>query len=440
MVTLTEAPQNWEIIQQAAGVARVAVAGTYDGGAADENIIWVGALSEDDLAPVVAWQRAEMQNGTFRATLVLPVGGLYRVEVRSVGNEATPPMSAKQWVARHHIGVGDNYLIAGQSNAAGVGRGYVAESPDLCVHVLRDAREWDLATHPLDTVRDRHNPWLSFAKTLRRALGYPIGLIPTAVSGSQIRRWLPEMEGDLYREMRAATERAQTGIRGVIWYQGCAEAMDGFGDKYFGYLSSLIGHLREDYHDPALPILLLQLNRHIDGQESPEMHRGWGEVREAQRQAARRIPGVYLTTAFDSAMSDGIHNAAATNAALGDRVGRLALGHIYGRGADYDAADLERARLLSETEIELTFSHLFTLGTFGLEPARLPIRVSDDKGEVLIHSYTCARERVTLCLTRPVTGRVYVSAMDKREEPYYLIDEGTQIPVIAFHRAEATRD
>ena len=185
MVTLTEAPQNWEIIQQAAGVARVAVAGTYDGGAADENIIWVGALSEDDLAPVVAWQRAEMQNGTFRATLVLPVGGLYRVEVRSVGNEATPPMSAKQWVARHHIGVGDNYLIAGQSNAAGVGRGYVAESPDLCVHVLRDAREWDLATHPLDTVRDRHNPWLSFAKTLRRALGYPIGLIPTAVSGSQ---------------------------------------------------------------------------------------------------------------------------------------------------------------------------------------------------------------------------------------------------------------
>ena len=58
----------------------------------------------------------------------------------------------------------------------------------------------------------------------------------------------------------------------------------------------------------------------------------------------------------------------------------------------------------------------------------------------MIHSYTCARERVTLSLTRPVTGRVYVSAMDKREEPYYLIDEGTQIPVIAFYRAEATRD
>ena len=440
MVTLTEAPRNWEIIQQEAGAARVAVAGTYDGTAEEENIIWVGALSEDDMAPVVAWERAALADGHFSATLRLPLGGLYRIEVRSTGNEATPPMSAKQWAARHHIGVGDNYLIAGQSNAAGVGRGFVEEPADLCVHVLRDACEWDLATHPLDFVRDRHNPWLSFAKTLRRTLGYPIGLIPTAVSSSQIRRWLPEMAGDLYREMRAATERAQTGIRGVIWYQGCAEAMDGFGDRYFGWLSSLIGHLREDYHDPALPILLLQLNRHIDGEESPEIHRSWGEVREAQRQAARRIPGVYLTTTFDSAMSDGIHNAAMTNAAIGERVGRLALGHIYGRGADYDAADLERARLLSETEIELTFSHLFTLGTFGLDPARLPIRVTDDAGEVTLLTYSCARERVRLCLSRPVIGRVYVSAMDRREEPYYLIDEGTQIPVIAFHHVEATRD
>ena len=440
MVTLTKAPESWEILQQRDGYADVKVTGTYDAGAAETSVILVGALYEDDMAPAVGWEKAARADGHFSATLRLPVGGLYRIEVRSAGNEATPPMSAKQWAARHHIGVGDNYIIAGQSNAAGVGRGFVEESADLCVHVLRDAREWDLATHPLDTIRDRHNPWLSFAKTLRRAVGYPIGLIPTAVSGSQIRSWLPEQKGDLYRAMREVTESRHIGIRGVIWYQGCAEAMDGFGDKYDSWLSSLIGHLREDYHDPALPILVVQLNRHIDGEESPKSHRGWGEVREAQRQVARRTPGVYLTTAFDSAMSDGIHNAATTNVALGERVGRLALGHIYGRGADYDAADLDRARLLSETEIELAFSHLFTLGTFGLEPRRLPIRVTDDAGEVAILTYTCARGRVTLCLSRPVTGRVYVSAMDKRDEPYYLIDEGTQIPIIAFHHVEATRD
>ena len=433
MITLTEAPQNWEIIQQAAGVARVAVAGTYDVGAADESIIWVGALSEDDLAPVVAWQRAEMQNGTFRATLVLPVGGLYRVEVRSVGNEATPPMSAKQWVARHHIGVGDNYLIAGQSNAAGVGRGYVAESPDLCVHVLRDAREWDLATHPIDTVRDRHNPWLSFAKTLRRALGYPIGLIPTAVSASQIRRWLPEMEGDLYREMRAATERAQTGIRGVIWYQGCAEAMDGFGAVYYDKLSSFISQARRDLGHPDLPILSVQINRHIDGKETPEVHLSWSQVREAQRQAARTIPAFYLTTAFDSILSDGIHNGPATNPMLGQRVARMALCHLYGIGPDFDAPDIEDAVLTAPDKITLRFSHLHTLLTFGLSPADIPFRVEDAEGVVPLVSYACANESVYLTLAREVNGAATVSGMYGRENPYFLMDSGSRIPMLAFH-------
>lgn len=439
MVTLTKAPENWEILQQTGGYADATVTGTYDAEDAEATVIFVGALSEDDMAPVIGWQRAVTGDGRFSATLRLPVGGLYRIEVRGSATEDTPPLAAKQWAARHHIGVGDNYLIAGQSNAAGVGRGYVTETPDLRVHVLRDAREWDLATHPLDTMRDRHNPWLSFAKTLARSLGYPIGLIPTAVSGSQIRLWLPEEVGTLYRGMRETVERGNIGIRGVIWYQGCAEAMDGFGDLYLGKLRSLITHLREDFADPELPILLVQINRHIDGKEAPEIHDSWGAVREAQRQAAHCIPHVFVTTASDSVLSDGIHNAPITNAALGERVGRLALGHLYGRGADYDAADLTAARLLSDTEVELTFAHLHTLVTYGLSPEKLPIRVADDAGEVALLSYTCARGRVRLSLARPVVGRVYVSAMDRREEPYYLVDGGTQIPILAFHRVEATR-
>ncbi len=439
MVTFTNAPKNWEILQQRGGYADVTVTGTYDEGDAESAVILVGALSEDDMAPVVGWQRATAADGTFSVTLRLPVGGLYRIELRSSATEVTPPLSAKQWEARHHIGVGDNYLIAGQSNAAGVGRGYITETPDLRVHVYRDAREWDLATHPFDTVRDRHNPWLSFAKTLARVLGYPIGLIPTAVSGSQIRQWLPEEVGNLYRGMRETVGNGHIGIRGVIWYQGCAEAMDGFGHLYFDKLQSLIAHLREDFRDPELPILLVQINRHIDGNKAPDRQASWGAVREAERQAAHRLGNVYVTTASDSVMSDGIHNAPITNAAVGERVGRLALGHLYGWGADYDAADLTGARLLSDTEVELTFAHLHTLVTFGLAPDKLPIRVTDDEGEAALLSYTCACERVTLTLARPVTGRVYVSAMDRVEEPYYMVDGGTQIPILAFYRVEATR-
>ena len=140
MVTFTNAPKNWEILQQRGGYADVTVTGTYDEGDAESAVILVGALSEDDMAPVVGWQRATAADGAFSVTLRLPVGGLYRIELRSSATEVTPPLSAKQWEARHHIGVGDNYLIAGQSNAAGVGRGYITETSDLRVHVYLDAR------------------------------------------------------------------------------------------------------------------------------------------------------------------------------------------------------------------------------------------------------------------------------------------------------------
>ena len=36
-------------------------------------------------------------------------------------------------------------------------------------------------------------------------------------------------------------------------------------------------------------------------------------------------------------------------------------------------------------------------------------------------------------------AKVYVSAMDRVEEPYYMVDGGTQIPILAFYRVEATR-
>ena len=40
--------------------------------------------------------------------------------------------------------------------------------------------------HPVnqETVQVGHSPWLSFARTLRRFVPHPIGLIPTALGGS----------------------------------------------------------------------------------------------------------------------------------------------------------------------------------------------------------------------------------------------------------------
>ncbi|MGN1207399.1 MAG: hypothetical protein ACI4SP_03780, partial [Eubacteriales bacterium] len=131
MLTLTKAPENWEILQQTDGSATFTVAGTYDSADKTIAILYVGVLSEDDSAPVIDWVRADTDGDTFSASLTVPAGGLYRLEVRSVESDRVSPTDAKFSAIRHHIGVGDNYLIAGQSNASGVGKGYAEDTADL---------------------------------------------------------------------------------------------------------------------------------------------------------------------------------------------------------------------------------------------------------------------------------------------------------------------
>ena len=95
----------------------------------------------------------------------------------------------------HNIGVGDVFVVAGQSNAAGRAKNPVEDAPELGVHLLRDSGVWDLATHPLgettgsvhqghfENHNPGHTPWLHFAKLLKRELGYPIGIVMSAYGG-----------------------------------------------------------------------------------------------------------------------------------------------------------------------------------------------------------------------------------------------------------------
>ncbi|MEZ4628259.1 MAG: sialate O-acetylesterase [Eubacteriales bacterium] len=49
----------------------------------------------------------------------------------------------------HHVGVGDVFVIAGQSNAAGRAKDPIEDAPEIGVSLLRDSGKWDLAAHPL---------------------------------------------------------------------------------------------------------------------------------------------------------------------------------------------------------------------------------------------------------------------------------------------------
>ena len=432
----TNAPGNWEILQQTNGQATYTFTGHYEiqpNTEPEHNIIYVGVLDEVNGAPVVTFQPAEMAEGEFTFTCTIPAGGLYRIELRIATKPYMSPTNATPCDARHHIGVGDNYIVAGQSNASGVGKGEIEEPLDLMVHTLRDREYWDIATNPMDFGRTLNTPWVAFARVLARHLHYPIGLIPTAIAGSLIKSWLPEESGELYQTMISVVREHKIGVKGIIWYQGCSEALMCEGDSYFRRLSSFISHAREDLNQPNLPIHIMQINRRMDGGATPELHHNWSLVREAQRKASHDIPNVTLTPAFDARLSDGIHNGAITNPALGQRMAMQVLYTNYHIGTNHNPPDIEVAEQIEDTHIRLTFTNTYTMQLFALGD-RTPLMVEDSQGKVPFTSVTSYGPYVSIKLARKIEGPAFVSCMYGEELPYFIADSTTQIPALAFYR------
>ena len=432
-IQITRGPENWEILQQTNGRADVVLEGTYtlpETIPTGEESLWACMLDETTGAPVVEWVRAEASEGAFSVTLRdVPAGGLYRLEIRMGKQTDVYGGNLKPTFSRHHIGVGDNYIVAGQSNASGTARGEIEEPHDLFVHVLRDASYWDLATHPLDEARCLHSPWIAFAHTLARKLGYPIGLIPTAVGGSLLSSWLPEERGELYRGMLDTVRAHRVGVKGVLWVQGCSEAMMKTGHTYLPRLLSFIDRVRADLG--RLPILMLQINRRMDGEATPEVHRSWSEVREAQRQAAHLREGVYITAAFDARLSDGIHHGSVTDPALGERLGRLALHRVYGIGVCHDAPEPVRAVRLPSGKVEVTFTNTHTMQLFAIGE-RIPLLLKDSEGEVAITRVDALGDKLYIAPARPLGASATLTSYYGEEQPYFYCDLATQIPGLAF--------
>jgi hypothetical protein len=65
-------------------------------------------------------------------------------------------------------------------------------------------------------------------------------------------------------------------------------------------------------------------------------------VREAQRQAARRIHHVYVVPANDCKLYDYIHNSSSADMVLGERTARAALSELYGKKHTWRAPEVER--------------------------------------------------------------------------------------------------
>jgi len=454
--TIDDGPADWQIYQQGPSrAADIHVRGRWSCG---DDPAWpmvqvqMRLVMEDTGAPVTshtAWQSMTMRrNGTWSGALKnVPAGGLYRLETRLWDGSA---WGGRMGHCRHFLGVGDLWIIGGQSNSAGYGREPAYDPPELGVHAFNNAMRWALATQPANESTDiahpanwegypQHGPWLSWAKAVRRAVGHPIGLIQVSLGGSPLWMWNPtEPQGSsLYDAMLLAVRQAGGKVRGVLWYQGESECGPGNADSHTERFCATVRAWRKALKCPKLHVLTVQLNRVLSEPEATA-DRCWSLVRESQRIIPTKLPHCSVVPTLDQPLSDGIHNSAHGNLMLGQRAAATALGAAYGRDVDYRAPEpVSAKRRTGGQQIDIRFGNVSgQLTSIDMRPGPEPFVVEDTLGWVPITGMIefPKKDTVRIPLGRELQGKAVVHGGHGVDPPPVPHDQPRMLPMLAFYR------
>ena len=221
----------------------------------------------------------------FSSTTRIPAGR-HEIEVRMAGDQATKPS------ARVRFGVGEVFVVTGQSNSANHGEGRQQATSDE-VFTLTPAGEWRRCADPQPGASGSGGSFLpALGDELRRRLGVPIGFIACGIGATSVREWLPsgvpfpnppsivsrvrktadgawESDGKAYA-MLITRMKSVPAFRAVLWHQGESDAKQKDptrtlgGEAYARLLTQLIVSSRQDsgrqapwfvaqvsYHSPA---------------------------------------------------------------------------------------------------------------------------------------------------------------------------------------------
>ncbi len=289
---------------RAGGVIPVAVrAGLPEAGAIEARV----ALGGD--AP---WQPLTREGETFTGLLAAPAGGWHRIEVRSVIDGAVAGMATVE-----QVGVGEVFIVAGQSNSANHGEERLAPATDRVV-TLDPAGVWRVAADPQPGASGDGGSFLpALADRLEAEFKVPIGLVACGIGATSVREWLPEgsrfpapptltgrvrpvagggfeSDGAAFAMLVGRMKQLEpTGFRGVLWHQGESDAnqQDSSrtlpGPLYEAMLERVIRATRADL-GRDVPWFVARATYHVPGDESSP------DIRAAQAAVCRdglALPG-----------------------------------------------------------------------------------------------------------------------------------------------------
>ncbi len=448
-VKIIDGPSDWQILQQKDGFATTSLKCEII--ISDEEVkkfdnVYAFCRVIDMLSGsrVGAPEKVKITRGgeIIDFNLKIAAGGPYRIETylrRGVSNECSGDRRA-------NVGVGDIYLIGGQSNAVGNGRDLFCEESDNSLHLFRKNGNWTKAEHPVFESTDNafnypdssgYSPWITFGKILSKREGFPIGFIPAAVGGTHLMFWDRQQSNPhLFNNMLKMVEAAGvTDIKGILWYQGCNDAEIHTGEKpYLEMFKRIYADFESVFHK-NIPLLSVQLNKIVCYKDADldRLGKGLAEIRDAQRRAAKEIENVFIIPSIDLPVCDGIHNSGMSNSVIGQRLADLASKYIYNKDIICDAPQISEIRA-SKNIATLYFDNVYDLiyGDSNRTEA-LMFSLTDSKGRMLPCDYEIpCDDSIILKFDRKIEQNATISCDQYNESGLMPYDRMTFLPIIPF--------
>lgn len=255
-------PVSYRVFQRnTSGFGDIAISGTYTG--------TPGALEASFNGGAWSIIEASPSGNVFSGTLTGQAGGQGTLSVRWRGN----PDSV---VTRTLVGVGDLFIVGGQSNACGmaeVNQTYSHATLKACM--LGNDYTWKEMADPLDSNAGQVDAvsadagtagscWMRVATLYMASQGVPCAFVPCAKVGTQITvDWgIPTNHQDrttLYGSM--VYRGLQTGAKVVLWWQGESDAVNGMSQAdYNTALDTLAAGVVADLGVKLMPCTLEAMN------------------------------------------------------------------------------------------------------------------------------------------------------------------------------------
>lgn len=268
-----------------------------------EGGVSAGTIVEARVAasPEEAWHPLERDGGRFVGAIPAPAGGWYRLLVRRAG---APELAA----AVERVGVGEVFVVAGQSNSANHGEARLTPKSDL-VSTLAPDGTWRSAADPQPGASgDAGSFQPPLGDLLVERFGVPVGFVCCGIGATSVREWLPAgdgfpnpptLEGRVKRRPDGAWESdgaafatlvermrqpGPEGFRAVLWHQGESDANQAdptrtlSGPLYEQSLARVIRASREAV-GRDVPWFVARATYHVPGDESsPSIRAAQGAV------------------------------------------------------------------------------------------------------------------------------------------------------------------